>query len=150
MIDEYQKVEDIVTKARELITEKDMQQEGKYDTRRIEASYLAGAQGKRLEILKQDIQLLKNLELRSYSINEEVGLGAIVQCRDLNDKKEKEYFYFIVPSSGGVNLHFNGENIQVLSVHSPLGNELMRLEVGESVEIETPGTSKELEILALY
>lgn len=150
MIEEFQKVEKTVSTARNLLTEKDMQQEGKYDTRRIEAGYLAGAQGKRLEILKQDIQILRNFEPPLYEMDAEIGLGALVKCRDLSDSKAKEHFYFIIPSSGGISLKIGGEDIQVLSIHSPLGNELMRLEVGETVEIETPGVSKELEILALY
>ncbi|EQC42966.1 transcription elongation factor GreA/GreB, C-terminal domain protein [Bacteriovorax sp. BSW11_IV] len=147
---EKEKVETTVALARDYISEKDMQQEGKYDTRRIEASYLAGAQGRRLEILKQDVQILKAFELLEYTDDDEIGPGALVHCCETMGKKKKDHLYFIVPSNGGVTLECDGKEIQVLSIHSPLGSELMRLEVNDIIELETPGGVKEVEILALY
>lgn len=51
-------VETAAHSSRDLATADDLKSEGKYDTRAIEASYLAGAQAKRVEEIKLDIQLL--------------------------------------------------------------------------------------------
>jgi len=61
---------------RELATQDDLKQEGKYDTRAIEASYLAGAQQKRVDEIKMEIQLLDELDLKKSST---IQMGSLVE-----------------------------------------------------------------------
>jgi transcription elongation GreA/GreB family factor len=128
--------------ARELATQDDLKSEGKYDTRAIEASYLAGAQLKRVEEIKMDIQMLEELDLAAAS---SVQLGSLV----LIEHKGAKRYYFITSTSGGTMVSVNGETILVISVFSPLGNEALGLSVGDSFEVETPKESRQYSIVAI-
>jgi transcription elongation GreA/GreB family factor len=128
--------------ARALATQDDLKSEGKYDTRAIEASYLAGAQQKRVDEIKIDIQMLEELDLTPSST---VQLGSLV----LIEHKGVKRFYFITSTSGGTMLSVDNQTVLVISVFSPLGNEALSLGVGDSFEIETPKESRLYSILAV-
>jgi hypothetical protein len=63
------------------VTSGDVKSDGKYDTRAIEAAYLAGAQEKRVEEIKLDLQMLKDLELGSSPT---IQLGSLAQIKYKN------------------------------------------------------------------
>ena len=64
--------------AKAYVTDGDIKSDGKYDTRGIEAGYLAGAQEKRVEELKLELQMLEEIPIRDFSKGEEVGIGSLV------------------------------------------------------------------------
>ena len=128
--------------ARDLAMQDDLKSEGKYDTRAIEASYLAGAQQKRVEEIKMDIQMLEELDLTPSN---SVQLGSLV----LIEHKGVERFYFISSTSGGTMLSIDEHTVLVISVFSPLGNEALSLSAGDSFEIETPKESRIYSIVAV-
>jgi transcription elongation GreA/GreB family factor len=117
---------------KEYVTDGDVKSEGKYDTRAIEASYLAGAQEKRVEEIKLDIQMLKDLELHQTSV---VQLGSLVKIKLNNDER----WYFISSTAGGSIVDINGTIVLVISVFSPLGSEVLHLSKDDTFEVETPG-----------
>ena len=117
----------------------DLKQEGKYDTRAIEAGYLAGAQNKRVEELKQELQLIKELNIKDFKPGEPISPGALVEL-ELNGKVQT---YFLCNTAGGTLLQYKGKPILVISVFSPLGHEMLDYKEGESFEIETPKENRE-------
>lgn len=123
----------------------DLQQEGKYDTRAIEAGYLAGAQRKRVEEIKVDIKLLKDLPIRHFSPEEEIAIGALIEL-ELNGKTSK---YFISPSSGGALLSTKDGPVMVISAYSPIGSGAIGLKSGDSFELETPKETREYNIFSV-
>lgn len=125
--------------------EQDMKQEGKYDTRAIEAGYLAGAQLKRVEEIKQEIEMINELNIREYNQEDEVAAGAIVEL-ELNDKSQQ---YFLTTTSGGSILMIQGKPIMVISVFSPIGDAVLGLKVGDGFELETPKETREYTILSI-
>lgn len=139
---ELKVAEAAASSARELATQDDLKSEGKYDTRAIEASYLAGAQLKRVEEIKLDIQMLEELDLETSN---NVQLGSLV----LIEHKGAKRYYFITSTSGGTMVSVDGETILVISVFSPLGNEALGLSVGDSFEVETPKESRQYSIVAI-
>jgi transcription elongation GreA/GreB family factor len=128
--------------ARALATQDDLKSEGKYDTRAIEASYLAGAQQKRVEEIKIDIQMLEELDLAPSN---SVQLGSLV----LIEHKDAKRYYFITSTSGGTIVSIDGETVLVISVFSPLGNEALGLSIGDSFEVETPKETRHYKIVAI-
>ncbi len=124
-------LEEVAHSAKEYVTDGDVKPEGKYDTRAIEASYLAGAQEKRVEEIKLDIQMLKDLELHPTKTAQ---LGSLVK---INYNKE-DRFYFITSTAGGSIVNLNGSSILVISVFSPIGNAILNLEADDTFEVETP------------
>jgi len=128
-----------------LMTAPDMKSEGKYDTRGIEAGYLAGAQKVRVTELEQELQLLEEIKVREFKPDEEVAIGALVEL-DLNGFVKK---YFISPTAGGTMVEADGESILVISVFSPIGAEVLQLKAGDDFELETKGDPREYKILSV-
>ena len=140
---ELVEVENAAKSTKDLVTADDLKSEGKYDTRAIEASYLASAQLKRVEEIKTDIQMLEEIELvKSHKIQ----MGSLVLL-EYNGAKR---YYFLTSTSGGTILTIDGNSILVISVFSPLGNEALGLQRGESFEIETPKEMRTYKIIELY
>ena len=125
--------------SKDLNNQAELKQEGKYDTRAIEAGYLAGAQAKRTEELKQELQLVEELNPRDFEANEPITPGALVEL-ELNGKTQT---YFLCHTSGGTILQSQGRIILVISVFSPLGNEMLDYKKGDSFEVETPKETRE-------
>src|SRR5688572_15196764 len=71
--------------------------ESKYDTRGLEASYLARGQSRQAAELEQAIARLRALPLRDFGQDELADVGAVIE---LHAKKDKSV-YFLLPSAGG-------------------------------------------------
>lgn len=140
---ELHEVEGAAKSARDLATQDDLKSEGKYDTRAIEASYLAGAQQKRVEELKIDIQMLEELEIQN---SKNIQMGSLILIEHNNNKRH----YFLTASAGGTIINVDGENILVISVFSPLGSSALGLSKDESFEVETPKEIRLYHILKVY
>jgi transcription elongation GreA/GreB family factor len=110
----------------------DMKQEGKYDTRAIEAGYLAGAQKKRIDEIEQELGMLDEIDLKLTNEVNDVITGSLV----LLEHNGIEKHYFLSPTGGGKLLTIEGEPVLVISVFSPLGQELVGAKINEEVSIE--------------
>lgn len=123
----------------------DMKSEGKYDTRAIEAGYLAGAQEKRVEELRLEVQMLEELPSRSFKTSEPASVGALVELKH----NENLQTYFICSTAGGTMLNIDGQPVLVISVFSPIGAAVVNLEVGETFELEAPSGSRIYEVVSI-
>ncbi len=140
---ELKDIEEAAKSSREYAITDEIKSEGKYDTRAIEASYLASAQQGRVEELKLDLQMLTDLELHK---SEHVELGSLVHV-ELNSKKQ---FFFISPNLGGEIINIDEFSFLVISVFSPIGSEALNLSSGESFEVETPKENRVYKILEIF
>jgi transcription elongation GreA/GreB family factor len=104
----------------------EMKQEGKYDTRAIEASYLAGAQKRRLEEIIVEIQTLKALPIVNLERSRSVTVGSLVELQIDGLAK----WFFVSPTSGGVDVN-TSPSVKVVSLKSPIGQALLGLESGD-------------------
>jgi transcription elongation GreA/GreB family factor len=139
---ELVEVESAAKSTKELVTSDDLKSEGKYDTRAIEASYLASAQLKRVEEIKTDIQMLEETELVE---TDKIQLGSLA----LIEYNKNARYYFLTSTSGGTMLTVEGNTVLVISVFSPLGNEALGLTAGESFEVETPKEMRTYKIISV-
>ncbi|PIP88821.1 MAG: hypothetical protein COW01_09620 [Bdellovibrionales bacterium CG12_big_fil_rev_8_21_14_0_65_38_15] len=131
--------------AKAYVTDGDIKSDGKYDTRGIEAGYLAGAQEKRVEELKLELQMLEEIPIRDFSKGEEVGIGSLV---DLTFKGQTRR-YFIAPTAGGTMLNIDGTPILVISTFSPIGDAVFGTSLGEEFELETPQELRHYKVEAI-
>ncbi|MCB9091379.1 MAG: GreA/GreB family elongation factor [Halobacteriovoraceae bacterium] len=136
-------VEAAAESARTLSTDGDLKSDGKYDTRGIEAGYLAGAQIKRVEELKKEIELLESIQLDLPA--QSVSVGSLVDL-ELNGKVKK---HFISSSAGGTLLNIDGTAILVISAFSPIGQAAINLVVGDEFEVETASESRIYKIVGI-
>ena len=134
-----------VQTAAEATTHAEAKQEGKYDTRAIEASYLAGAQAERLADLDQKIAKLERLAVVGNE-SERIKVTSLV-CID--DEESGKRWYMILPGAAGINVSLQSINITILSPESKLGTELLGKIPGEEVELAVGRVSKYLTIDAV-
>lgn len=127
-------------------TDPEFKAESKYDTRALEASYLASAEAKRVEELKLEIQILEEVDLSASSRLDEICIGALVELMYAGRKM----LYFLIPTAGGTLLKTNGDAVVVVSVFSPIGDAMLGLKGGESFEVETPKETRSYEILSFH
>lgn len=102
-------------------THEESRAEDKYDTRGLEASYLAGAQAKRTEELEDAIARYLNLKARSFGDSDPIALTALVQI----EVDGIESLYFMGPEAGGTKLIQGGKTITVITPKAPLGKKLI-------------------------
>ncbi len=122
-----------------------MKSDGKYDTRGIEAGYLAGAQLKRVEELKLEIQMLEELPVKNYHADDVVGVGALVDL-EINGTVRS---YFIATTAGGTILKLDDKAVLVISVFSPIGDAVLGLSVGDEFELETASGARHHKIVKI-
>lgn len=126
-------------------TGEESQPENEYDTRALEASYLAGAQAKRVLDIEAQLTVYKFFAVRDFTSDSGIGPSAVVGL-DLDGKKS---LVFLVPTSGGLNIEFDGKMIQVLSAKSPLGEALLGLHVGDFANVDRADRTLEYEIVSV-
>jgi transcription elongation GreA/GreB family factor len=134
-----------VTAAREGATHEEAKPENAKDTRAIEASYLAGAQAARMRELEAVMNVLGFMDCRSFRPSDAIATSAVIQL----DRDGKPSWYFIAAVGGGVVVRMHGREIQVVTPASPLGRALLGKTVGDVVEVEVQGSTREYEILVI-
>lgn len=129
---------------RDFATDQEFKAESKYDTRALEAAYLASAEGRRVEELKLEIQILQDVDFEASKKLSEISIGALVELQHKNQTRK----YFLIPTAGGTVLDVQGEPVMVVSIFSPIGNALMGLKAGDEFEVETPKEVRQYKVLA--
>ena len=110
-------------------TDPDSKAENKYDTRSLEASYLARGQAQRVGELQEALHAFETLSLRRFETGDAIGLGALVTLKG----DDGESHYFIGPNAGGTEIQHKGHEVLVITPGSPLGQKLMAKTVGDRV-----------------
>jgi hypothetical protein len=103
--------------------------EGKYDTRSLEASYLAVGQARQVDELIESIRIFEALSLPDFKEHEEIDSGALVIV-DLN--RETSHF-LLVPASGGLVIDYHGIEITLMTPESGLYRSLLGMKVGDAL-----------------
>jgi len=129
----------------EAATHEESKPENEYDTRGLEASYLAGAQAKRVSEIREVLSLFKNLEFKDFGPNDRVLSTALVDIA-IDGKKNTLLF---MPKGGGVTLHLEGKSVQIVTPNSLLGEAILGARVGDEVEYEAGSRVHECEILGI-
>lgn len=108
-------------------TDEESRQENKYDTRGLEASYVASAQASYAKELKDGLQAYHNLTLVPFKNDNPVALGALVTTLSSNGQER----FFIGPAHGGLEIEDEDGTVTVLTTHSPIGEKLIGKRVGD-------------------
>lgn len=120
--------------------------ENKYDTRGLEASYLAGAQAKMAAASLQNIAAYQNIELKEFSNKSRIALTSFIE---LESEDGKRSFYFLGPKGGETQVEYAGKKVLLITPSSPLGKKLLGREVGDCVKIPSGNINKEYEIISI-
>jgi len=101
--------------------------ESKYDTRGLEASYLAHGQSKQAAELEAAIADFGKLDARKFAAGEPIGVGALLELEVAGENA----FYFIGPRAGGTEVVQDKQEICVITPQSPLGEQLLEKKQGD-------------------
>jgi transcription elongation GreA/GreB family factor len=119
--------------------------ENKYDTRGLEASYLAHGQSRQAAETEQARQQYLALPLRDFGKQEAIDLGAFVELAG----EEGSAFYFLGPSAGGAEIAHDKKTVLVITPVSPLGRQLVGLKHGDRAEIGLAGSRRVCRVAAV-
>lgn len=112
--------------AKENATGEETKSDGKYDTRAIEAAYLAEAQAKQAEHLAEAVRVFESFDPPLYDDDEAIGPGALVEAEHAGEI----VFYLLAPVAGGVTVEYDGFDCTVLTPESRLYQELLGARAG--------------------
>jgi hypothetical protein len=104
--------------------------EGKYDTRAIEAAYLAEAQAAQLVIAEESLATLKRFAPSPFEMTEVIGAGALVEV----DQEGEICFYLLAPTGGGLMTEYLGCDVTVVTPDSRLYQDLIGKKMGDELE----------------
>ena len=125
-------------------TDEENKAEDKYDTRGLEASYLAHGQSKAAEEAAQAVAQFSALPVRDFAAGEPISLGALVRLESRGAN-----YYFIGPRAGGTEIEADGKTVLVITPQSPLGRQLLGRKQGDRLPLDLGGRRSEALIAAV-
>lgn len=119
--------------------------ENKYDTRALEASYLAHGQSRQAAETEQALHAFQALRARAFAAADPVELGALVEL-EANGVRS---FYFIGSRAGGTEVVCEEKTVLVVTPQSPLGRQLIGKRRGERLKMDLDGVRSDYRVLAV-
>jgi transcription elongation GreA/GreB family factor len=120
--------------------------ENKYDTRGLEAAYLAGGQARQAREIMDSLKLYEAMTARSFAPDEPIDLGALVEL----EMDTARSLYFIGPKSGGLEIEHQKKEILVITPQSPLGQNLMGKKRGERWSAKVGGSQMRYQVISVH
>jgi transcription elongation GreA/GreB family factor len=131
--------------ARAEATHEQNKAEHKYDTRGLEASYLARGQSKQAAEIETAIVEFEKLAAKKFTNGDAIEVGALVELEQLGEKA----FYFLGPRAGGTEIEHDKKEILVITPQSPLGAQLVGRKAGEHAELKLGAETRAAKILSV-
>ncbi len=111
-------------------TDPDSKAEGKYDTRSLEASYLAAGQARQVAEIAEAVKIFDALSLPKFAIDDAIAMGALVE---VESEGESSHF-LLAPAAGGMAVEIDGLEITLLTPASKLYQNLLGKRTGDAIE----------------
>ncbi|HNQ73742.1 MAG TPA: transcription elongation factor GreAB [Verrucomicrobiota bacterium] len=120
--------------------------DNKYDTRGLEASYLARGQSRQAAELEAAIAEFQQLATRPLAADHGIGIGALVALQ----MDDETALYFIGPRAGGTTITHAQHEILVITPQSPLGAQLLGKMPGNRLKLDIAGRQQRAQILSVW
>lgn len=130
---------------RDAATHEESKPENQYDTRALEASYLAGAQSKRITEMEELLVIYRHTTVKNFTEDDAIANTALVEV----SFKGKRQNFLMMPKGGGSQIVFDGVKVQVITPNSPVGSALLGLHVGDTAIVENDAQNLEYEVLSV-
>lgn len=114
--------------------------ETQYDSLGIEMAYLAEGQSKRIEALRQEIQVLKE-SIEPIS-NQKIQLGHLIKLENCDD--ESVLWVYILAVAGGNKVTLNNVDIQIVTPSAPIAKKLLKQSIDDIVSFDWQATEYEI------
>ncbi len=119
--------------------------ESKYDTRGLEASYLARGQSKQAAELEAAIAEFEKLGAKKFADGDAIALGALVELEHGGENS----IYFVGPRAGGTEILHEKKEILVITPQSPLGEQLIGKKSGDQPQLTFGGAKQAAKIVSV-
>jgi len=119
--------------------------ENKYDTRGLEAAYLARGQSRQAAETEQAIAEYEKLKPKSFKPGEGIDLTALVEL----EGKREATLYFIGPKAGGTEVKWHKQEVLVITPQSPLGQQLMGKTEGAKLQLVIGGQKNQYRVVSV-
>lgn len=116
----------------DVATHEENKPENKYDTRGLEASYLARAQSERVLDLKSVKVLIDGVKVRMFAPQDRIAITALIQL----ETSDKNLWILLLPKGGGQSVSFESTTVKIITPESPLGAQLVGKIAGDSIEFK--------------
>lgn len=114
-------------------TSEEHKADNKYDTFKLEASFLSRGLARRVEELTQALDSLQMLPLKALPKTSPIQLGALVHLRATDGETR---VLLVGSAAGGETIHANGEEIVIVTSRSPLGQAVLGKTSGDVFDIK--------------
>lgn len=131
--------------ARDEATHEQNKPENKYDTRGLEASYLARGQSRQAAELETAIEEFGQLSPKNVVAGAGISVGALLEIEQAGERM----FYFLGPRAGGTEILHDRKEILVITPQSPLGEQLLEHKAGETVPVKIGKETRAVKILSV-
>ena len=119
--------------------------ENKYDTRGLEASYLAAGQADKIVEMEESIAAFEAMD-RRIGEDERFDVGALIEISQDGERAH----YFIGPSAGGTEIEIGETEVLVITPQSPFGSQLKGAKQGAKMKINLADRKQLVEILNAF
>ena len=119
--------------------------ESKYDTRGLEAAYLAGGQARQAKEILDSVKAYEALVITNFAPGAPIQLTALVEL----DTDGTHSTYFIGPRNGGLEIQHRRKEIMVITPQSPLGQNLMGRQAGQRWAAKLGGSTVKYHIVSV-
>jgi transcription elongation GreA/GreB family factor len=116
--------------------------ENKYDTRGLEASYLARGQSRQAAEIQGAIAAFEKLDARNFGAGEPIDVGAFVELAFDGETTA----YFIGPRAGGTEVLHDKREVLVITPQSPLGEQLLGRKQGDVLKLKLAATQNQCRV----
>ncbi|MEO6787263.1 MAG: GreA/GreB family elongation factor [Chthoniobacteraceae bacterium] len=126
-------------------TDEQNKAENKYDTRGLEASYLARGQSAQATEVMHAIHRYESLDLREFTAQEPIDIGALVEL----ERSGERTVFFIGPLAGGAEVDCEGKPVLVITPQSPLGQQIIGHKQGDRFQIKIGNSNTKSHVVAV-
>ncbi len=124
---QYDRIVGAALEARGYATDPGSKAESKYDTRSLEAAYLAIGQAEKADELAEALADFDTFDWPSFPPDGRIALGALVELDFDGDR----VFCLIGPGGGGVSCRFEGVEVTVVTIQAPLYARIASRQAGD-------------------
>ncbi len=119
--------------------------ENKYDTRGLEAAYLARGQSRQAKEILDSIEAYNALPTKDFAPGEPIDLTAVVELEVDGNRST----YFVGPRGGGLEVRLGKKEVVVITPQSPLGQNIIGKKAGALWTAMQGGRTVKYHVLAV-
>jgi transcription elongation GreA/GreB family factor len=120
--------------------------DNKYDTFKLEASFLSRGLAKRVEELTSALDSLQMLPLKKLQGSSPIQLGALIRLKS-GDGEQRALL--LGSAAGGETTLVDGEEITIVTSGSPLGHAVLGKVVGDTFELRIGPDTRVFEVVSV-